>query len=404
MPLKPGSFALTALLALLVSIGPLSTDMYLPSLPDMTRLFGTDVARAQLTLSVFLFGSALGQLIYGPVADRLGRKPVLLASLALFCLATLVCFAAPTIDILIAARFVQAIGAAGPMVLARAVVRDLYRAEQAGRMLAHMGALMGLVPAFAPILGGFTHEVFGWRFNFGLIAASSLFMMAAVFIALPETLDQARRRSSAGRKMRHDYGQLLASGHFVYYVLLACLSFGGLFAFISGSSFVLQNIYHLRPLYYGGSFAIMVSGYISGTLIGAHLTMRVGMDRVIVIGAALLLLGGTAMIALVHLLPGNPWSIIAPMSVYAAGIGLLLPQSVAAALTPFPEKAGTASSLQGFLQISAGAVVGIYVGHTYALGAAGLAGTIATMGLGAFGLVLARKMWTRARLAGSLRS
>src|ERR687889_2560075 len=164
--LKPNTLAMTAVLALLTGLGPLSTDMYLPSLPAIARDLHASAAQTQLTLSAFLFGFAAGQLFYGPIADKIGRRPVLLFGLGLFLTATLACTAAPGIATLTIARFCQALGASGPIVLARAMVRDLYEGPRAGRELSRMGAIMGLVPAFAPILGGVLQGLFGWRANF----------------------------------------------------------------------------------------------------------------------------------------------------------------------------------------------------------------------------------------------
>src|SRR5215210_3235221 len=186
--LKPDTLALTAVLALLTALGPLSTDMYLPSLPAIAQNFRAGPAQTQLTLSVFLLGFAVGQFVYGPVSDKTGRRPVLLFGLGLFLLATLACAAATSIEALIAARFVQALGASGPIVLGRAMVRDLYDGARAGRELSRMGSIMGLVPAIAPIFGGVLHEVFGWRSTF---MASVLFggaLAAVVSTRLPETI------------------------------------------------------------------------------------------------------------------------------------------------------------------------------------------------------------------------
>jgi DHA1 family bicyclomycin/chloramphenicol resistance-like MFS transporter len=162
MLLKPDTLAMTVVLALLTALGPLSTDMYLPSLPAIRADLGATTGGTQLTLSVFLLGFAVGQFAYGPVSDRIGRRPVLLFGLALFTLASLACTVAPSIETLVAARFVQAVGASGPIVLGRAMVRDLYGGARAGRELSRMGTIMGVVPAAAPTLGGLLEEAFGW--------------------------------------------------------------------------------------------------------------------------------------------------------------------------------------------------------------------------------------------------
>src|ERR671928_16172 len=168
--LKPDTLALTAVLALLTALGPLSTDMYLPSLPAIASIFGATPAAVQLTLSAFLLGFAAGQILHGPVSDRYGRKPVLLATLTLFGLTSIACALSPSVPFLIAMRFVQALAASGPIVLARAIVRDLYEGPRAGRELARMGTIMGLVPAAAPVLGGVLDQVFGWRSVFAAMA------------------------------------------------------------------------------------------------------------------------------------------------------------------------------------------------------------------------------------------
>ncbi len=382
--------SLIVLLALLTALGPLSTDMYLPSLPDIARAMATDEVRAQLTLSVFLFGFAAGMLIYGPVADRIGRRPVLLTGLGVFGAASLMCYVSPSIDMLIAARFFQALGAAGPVVLARAIVRDLTKAEMAGRLLSYMGAIMGLVPAIAPILGGAVHEHFGWRVNFLVMTGLCLALLLAARRMLPETLAKSNRPARGFAEIMRNYRDLIRSPVFLYYMLCSSLSFSGLFAFISGSSFILQGEYGLSPLLFGLSFTFMVAGYIVGTLTGGRLTMRVGIDRLIMLGAMALALGGLVMTLMSMFRIAGAFAIILPMAFYSLGVGLMMPQSMAGALTPFPEKAGTASSLLGFLQTIAGALSGIYIGHHLAGGAVQLALFISAMGLAALALTLVR--------------
>src|SRR3712207_1478784 len=186
--LKPETLAMTVVLALLTALGPLSTDMYLPSLPAIAADLGATTAGTQLTLSAFLLGFAVGQFVYGPVSDRVGRRPVLLFGLGLFALASLACTAAPSIEALVAARFVQALGASGPIVLGRAIVRDLYEGPRAGRELSRMSTIMGLVPAVAPVLGGLLHEALGWRSNFAACILFGVVLAAVVIARLPETI------------------------------------------------------------------------------------------------------------------------------------------------------------------------------------------------------------------------
>ena len=202
MQLKPDTLAMTAVLAFLTALGPLSTDMYLPSLPAIARDLGATAAQTQLTLSAFLFGFAVGQLFYGPIADKIGRRPVLLFGLGLFLAATLACTLAPGIGTLTAARFCQALGASGPIVLGRAMVRDLYEGPRAGRELSRMGSIMGVVPAIAPVFGGVLQDLFGWRSTF----ATTLIVGARVQAALATTKRPSPASRTGLRPSRSDIG------------------------------------------------------------------------------------------------------------------------------------------------------------------------------------------------------
>jgi DHA1 family bicyclomycin/chloramphenicol resistance-like MFS transporter len=365
--LRPGSKALTGLLALLTAIGPLSIDLYVPALPDIGRALDTSEAAAQLTVSIFIIGFAVGQLVHGPASDRIGRRPVLLAALAVFCLATLVCAIAPTIDALVAARFVQGLGASGAIVLARAVIRDLYDGTRAARELSLMAMIMGLAPIVAPLVGGAMQTELGWRADFVVILAAGLTAMTLAWRLLPET-----RRTDG--PLPHSFNEILASfatiarnPRFTFNIALVASTFAGLFAWISGSPFVLQNLYGLSPLSYGVAFAITGCGFVIGTSIAARIVVRIGIDRTIGIGAILLAVAGTALVIAAGLLPRAGMILAYPVALYLAGMGLVMPQAFAASLQPFPAHAGAASSLGGIIQQSAAAAAGAVVGH--ALGA-----------------------------------
>ena len=384
--LKPDTLAMTATLALLTALGPLSTDMYLPSLPEIVRGLGATTAGGQLTLSAFLIGFALGQFVYGPVSDRLGRKPVLLAGLAVFILASAACTIAPTIETLVAGRFAQALGASGPIVLARAMVRDLYEGARAGRELSRMGTIMGVVPALAPLLGGVLHEIAGWRSTFGAMLVAGVALGIFVQARLPETIRARAPGSISFRAILAGFATLLRHPRYRVHVGLAALTYAGLFAFISGSSFVLQGVYGLSEFGFAFSFALMVVGFISGTLLAQRIVGRRGLDATIGVGVVCLALGGGAMLALVLAGAGSSFAVTGPMALYAAGVGLTLPQATAAAMAPFPDRAGAASSLLGICQMSFAAAVGIGLGR--ALGASALPLPLAIAGTGVAALVL----------------
>lgn len=382
--LKPDTLALTMMLGLLTALGPLSTDMYLPSLPTIATALQTTTAAVQLTLSAFLFGFAAGQVIYGPLADRYGRKPPLLAGLALFTLASLGCAVAPTIETLVAMRFLQALGASGPIVLARAIVRDLYEGPRAGRELSRMGTIMGFVPAVAPVLGGLMHTAFGWQSTFAFCAVFGLAAIAIVATKLPETVRSRSSEPLSILAILRGFAHLARNRGLRAHMALLSLTYGGLFAYISGSSFVLQGVYRLNEFAFGLAFAIGVLGYIAGTLLAQRIVPRLGLARTVGVGVVFLAAGGVLMLAAVLLGPGHPAEIVAPMVVYLVGVGLVMPQTMASALQPFPDRAGAASSLLGLVQMLTAALIGIGLGQMLDGGALPLPLTLAATGLASF--------------------
>jgi DHA1 family bicyclomycin/chloramphenicol resistance-like MFS transporter len=361
----PESLAVSVLLTGLVAFGPMSTDMYLASLPALTQALHTDVAAAQATLSAFLVGFALSHLAYGPLSDRFGRRPVLLAGVALYVGASVACALAQTIDGLIAARFVQALGAGSGPVLARAVVRDVHGRERAATVLAYMGTAMGIAPIVAPILGGYLTAAFGWRANFVALTGFGAALLAAVWTGLEET--NRRRDAHAIRpgRIAANYLGLLRRVDYLSYVGVATCIYGGLFAFISGSSFVLIDWLGVSAEHFGYAFATVVLGYVTGTFLAGRFSRRLGSDRMIRIGTAVCALAGAALVALALLGAAAVWAIVGPMFVYMVGTGVVLPNAAAGAVGPFPEKAGAASALLGFLQMTVSSGVGLAVGFLH---------------------------------------
>jgi MFS transporter, DHA1 family, multidrug resistance protein len=385
--LRPDTLALTALLALLTAIGPTSTDMYLPSLPAIGRTFDAPVPQVQLTLSAFLFCFAISQVVYGPISDHVGRKPVLLTTLAIYAVASIGCAFAASIEMLIVLRGVQAFGVAGAPVLARAIVRDLYAGARAGREFSRMGAIMALAPAVAPSLGAILQTTIGWQANFYVMAAFGTCAFVLVAVLLPETMISASPGLALPSVIR-SYGTFARHRRFLLYTAIVATSYAGLFAWISGSSFALQNLYGLSALAFGLVFAVTTLGYLSGTLLAVRLVNRLGLDRTIVWGGVALAAGGLVMVATTAMDLRSPLALALPIVVYLVGLGLAMPQSMAGALTPFPERAGAASSTLGFTQQVAAASIGIVVGHAVGQSALPLALTIAAMGLMALVLAL----------------
>jgi len=389
--LRPGTFALTALLAGLSAVGPLTTDMYLPSLPDIARLLGASSAQVQLTISAYLIGFAAGQIIYGPVSDRHGRKPVLIGAIALYCAASLACALSTSIEMLIVARAFQALGGSGGIVLTRAIVRDIYSGAHAGRELSVIGSVMALAPVLAPVLGGLIQTAFGWRMTFLALVGAGFAGAAVVWALLPETLNTRATEPVSLPSMLRSYRIVGRNRAYLAYLSITAASYAGLFAWISGSAFVLQDLYGLAPFDFGVAFALGSVGYMVGSAIAARLVIRLGLDGVLGLGGCACAAGGLAMVAAVAFGLMSSMSLVLPMAVYLAGLGMVLPQGIAGAMTPFPERAGAASSLFGFLQQTAAAVCGAAVGWFLGQSAWPLALGVATMGFATLGLWLATR-------------
>jgi MFS transporter, DHA1 family, multidrug resistance protein len=394
--LRPDTFALTTLLALLTGLGPLSVDMHLPSLPDIGRLLAAPAARVQLTISLYLVGFAFGQIVYGPLSDRHGRKPMLLAALALYSTGTLACAVASSIEMLIVARVFQGFGAAGAIMLARTIVRDLYSGARAGRELSLMGAIMALAPIIAPLIGSALQAAFGWRANFVVLLATGLIAAAVVWRLLPETLKSRAPEPVSLLSMMRSYRMFAKNRGFLAHLGIITCSFMGLFAWISGSSFVLQDLYGLSALEFGVAFAIGSAGYLLGTALAAGVVTHLGLDRTIGLGCFALAGGGVAMVVVVALDLKSAASLVLPAALYLAGLGLAMPQAIAGAMSPFPHSAGAASSIIGFVQQTSAAALGIVVGYTLGGTARPLAAAIATMGCLTFTIwIMSRRIRAR---------
>jgi DHA1 family bicyclomycin/chloramphenicol resistance-like MFS transporter len=373
--------AVTALLTAMVALGPLSTDLYLPSLPALRHAFGAGIGEVQLTLSLFLVGLAGGQLIYGPLSDRFGRRPVLLAGVAIYVLASIVCVAAPSIASLIVARLVQAAGACAGPVVCRAIVRDVHGREGAARILSYMGAAMALAPALGPVLGGLVEASAGWRANFAILAVYGAVGLALTFAVLPETVpDSGPERTTLDGLMR-GYLSLLRERSYMGYVFCSALAYGGIFSFISGSSFVFVEIVGLSPPVYGLCFGAVVLGYMAGTLAGGRLTRRLGIEWMVRNGGYVSAAGGLALLLAVLAFGASVPGILLPTVFYMAGTGLVLPNAMAGAIGPFPRLAGTAAALLGFIQMGAAALIGAAIGHLADSTARPMGAAIALCGL-----------------------
>jgi DHA1 family bicyclomycin/chloramphenicol resistance-like MFS transporter len=366
-----------------VAIGALSIDMTLPSLPATAQAFGTSAATVQLTITLFLAAFALAQLVHGPLSDRLGRRRVVLGGLAVHAIGGLACWAAPSAGLLVAARVLQAVGAGSGPVVGRAVIRDLYQPARAARVLGYMGTAQALTPILAPIVGGVVHQAFGWRAVYLVLAlcGATFFGLAAWLV--PETNRLRDPHALRPGTLATNAADLLGDRTFLGYVLVAALMFGGQFAFISGSAFVLIEVLNVAPDVYGLCFGLVAFGLMTGSFLVARLTPRAGIDRMIAVGTWLSAAAGGLMAVLAWSGVWTVLAVIGPMYGFAVGVGIVLPAAVAGAIGPFPRTAGLASAFLGFIQMTAASAYGILVGRLYDGTPIPMATAIAVAGLGA---------------------
>lgn len=347
-----------ATLVLLAGLSTLAMNIFLPSLPGMARWFEVDYAVMQLSVSSYLAGSAVLQIIVGPLSDRFGRRPVILAALALFVLATLIALFAPTAQWFLAARVMQAVVATG-MALSRAVIRDMVPAEQAASMIGYVTMAMSVVPMIGPAVGGALDEWFGWQASFVLLAVAGVMMFALVWADLGETAHPSGRSLAA---QLAEYPELLRSPRFWGYAGVASLASGAFFAYLGGSPFVGEKVLHLSPAIIGYYFAAPAIGYAVGNFLAGRYSMRVGLDRMVLIGTTFstvtLIMGAT----LAHLLPAHPMLFFPAVGLMAIGNGITLPNANAGLLSVRPHLAGSASGLGGALMIGGGAVLAAITG------------------------------------------
>lgn len=344
---------------------PLSTDLYLASLPSLATVFGVPASTVQLTLSVFVIGFGGAQLVVGPLSDRYGRRPVLMWGLALYVAASLLCASAQTIQVLVAARFMQALGCCSAIIIARAIVRDAYAPADSARVIARASSWLSLAPLTGPILGSYLQVAFGWRAAFVALSILSAIVLGAVILRLPETNVHKNPRATELRGLMANYRHVLGSRAFWAHVLPGALSYGSIFAFISGSSLVLIRVLGVPTEFFGYCFAFGVSGYLCGTIICRRLLPRFGASTTLRIGSTLSLAAGALFLAAVALGFAH-WSVVVVAMFMTMGAhGLNFPVSQSGSVTPFPQQAGTAAGLMGAIVMLAAFCVGTVVGATY---------------------------------------
>jgi MFS transporter, DHA1 family, multidrug resistance protein len=353
---------LVPVLIIISMIGPLALNILMPSMPGLAQVFNASRAEIQMTLSLFLAAQAVSQLFIGGLADRFGRKPVLIWALALYVLASIAASFATSILLLIIARVVQAAGSTAGMTISRTVVRDLAPRETAASMIGYVTMGMVVAPLVAPGLGGFVDDTYGWRMIFWICAILGIATLVLAIMQLPETRPASIVGQSAGDVLRRSV-EVTRNRRFLAYAGGAALTSGVFFAFLGAAPYLVVEVMQISKLSYGIWFICLSGGYMIGNFCSGRFSERLGVDRMILYGNVVGLVGAAAFLLMAFVPIMHPMALFLPCLITSFGNGLLLPNAIAAAVSVDPKAAGAASGVTGFLQMGIGAVVSYITGQ-----------------------------------------
>jgi DHA1 family bicyclomycin/chloramphenicol resistance-like MFS transporter len=344
------------------AIGPAAMDAYLPGLPELARDFGASPSAAQVTVTTYLLGLALGQLLSGPLSDVHGRRQPLVAGMAVFTVTTLACSLAPSLPVLAGMRLIQGTSAAVGVAVGRAIVRVLYAGAAGARYLSRLMIVIGLAPILAPVIGGQLLRVTSWRGVFVALSVLGLALTAVGARLLPETLPRERRRAGGLRVTLETFARLLANRRFVGFVLIVGLGGGAMIGYVAGSSFVLQDVYGASPQLFGVLFGLNAVFLVAGAQVNAHLLATRSPRSLLRVGLVMLVVAGVALVVIVSLPTAGLVMVVAPLMLQMASWSFVQANALALALTDHPEVAGTAAALLGVSQYAFGALTAPLVG------------------------------------------
>ncbi len=391
MPLAAGhGWRVLGVLSALMGFASISTDLYLPALPTMAESLGSDTGTMELTVAGYLIGFSLGQLLWGPLGDRHGRRGPVAMGLVLFVAGSAGCALSGTAGGLIGWRVVQAVGACAGVVLARAMVRDLYAGSRAASMLSTLMTVMAVAPLLGPLLGGQVLVLAGWRAIFWVLVGVGLLTLAAV-ATLPETLPEARRNREPLARAFRRYGGLLREPRLLAYAGAGGFFYGGMFAYIAGSPNAYITVHHVPPQAYGLLFGVGILGIMAANLVNTRLVTRLGVDRLLVRGTIGAALAGLLLALAAWTGWGGLAGLVAPLFLFIAATGFIVANSIAGALDGFPDRAGAVSALVGALHYGSGilgaGLVGAFADGTAwpmgsVIGLAGLGSAACALGVG----------------------
>ncbi|KQO25961.1 MFS transporter [Acidovorax sp. Leaf76] len=383
-------------LALLLSIQPVTTDLYLPALPALTRSLGAPMASAQLTLSGLLLAFGCSQMVWGPLSDRFGRRPILLAGLAIYTVASLGSALAPSMALLILWRIAQGAAMGAVVMCARAIVRDLYTPLDGARAMSKALTGLGIVACICAPMGGLLSEWLGWRAALMALTVYAVVTLALVALRMPETLARRNPQALQPRVLLGTWLQVLRHPTFWAFSLQTTATYAGLFTFLAASSFVYIDVLGLSRTQYGWTMASACLAYFGGTFLCRSLLARCGLQRTVAIAGALSISGGTLMALVAHLGWHQPWALTLPFYLFMLGHGIHQPCGQSGAVGPFPQAAGVASALNGFMMMLAAFAIGGWLG-------ARLDGTVWPLvnGIWFWSTVLAVISWTLVQKFGA---
>jgi DHA1 family bicyclomycin/chloramphenicol resistance-like MFS transporter len=359
---EPISARMILIVGSLTAFGPLCIDMYLPALPQIGDDLHASASAVQLSLTACLIGLALGQIVVGPLSDRLGRRPPLFVGLGLFIVASAACALSPGILVLIGLRFVQGLGGSSGIVVAQAIVRDQYSGTAAARFFSVLMLVTGAGPILAPQIGAELLHLGSWRVMFATLAGAGAILLAIAVLRLPETLPSHRRNSGGLARVLATMREVATDRAFLVNALACAFGFGTVFAYIAGSSFALENVYGLSPQVFSLAFAFNALGLVGGSQVNARLVGRLGSVRLLSVGLVGLAVAGLTMLGLVLTSLDSLAGVLACMFLVMTSLGFVGPNATALALNDFPDAAGSASALLGLMRFSLGAAVAPLVG------------------------------------------
>jgi MFS transporter, DHA1 family, multidrug resistance protein len=392
-------------LSMLLGLQPITTDLYLPALPALTSGFGASMPQAQLTLTGLLLAFGASQMVWGPLADRFGRRPILLIGLAIYVVAAVGSALATSMELLIVWRIAQGAAMGAGVMCARAIVRDLYEPADGARVMSKGLSGLGVIACASAPLGGLLSDLFSWRMALAVLAVFGAVTLALIVWRFEETLPRQNRQPLHPSALVSSWATILSHPTFWAFALLATASYGGLFTFLAASSFVLIQVLGLSKTVYGLLMFSMALSYIIGTFVCRRLLPRFGVRRTVAIAGACTLVAGTSMGLLALAGVQNVWAIMLPFYLFMLGHGVHQPCGQSGAVGPFPKSAGAASALSGFLMMVAAFGMGGWLGKSLAGIATGSGSVLPlTNGIWFWSVLIATVAWTLVQRHGDLQT